>query len=189
MALREDLKINRALSRKKKPLRPSLFAQVIQVVQEYALGDDFLKKLDHPGLEPTGPPFPLDSLPPKPVRAPRPFPLASEAEYNLAQAIISKVNNPYLFYASRPEEILLCPSLYRLNPGFGAETLERCHFALLLAYASAQQELQDLGAPEAVAADPEEPGGEAGIISRRARLAELRQLVERVEKHHFKAGK
>ena len=162
MTLLENLKIKRALDKKKRPLRPSLCEVVIGVVQEHHLGPDFLKKLADVSLKGAGPQSPRDSIRPKPALAPRLFPLAGEADYGLAQAIISQVNNPYLFYAYGPEEILLCSALYRLNPGLEADKLENCHFEMLLAYELAQQELQDPGEPGKDPGGPEEEGGEAG---------------------------
>ena len=188
MTLLENLKIKRALDKKKRPLRPSLYEVVIRVAQEHRLRDDFLEKLDDVSLKGTGYQSPPDTIRPKPALAPRLFPLAGEADYRLAQAIISKVNNPYLFYAYGPEEILLCPALYRLNPGLEADKLVCCHFEMLLAYELAQQELQDLGEPSKNPDGQEEPGGEAGLTSRQARIEELRELVDRVESRHFKSG-
>jgi hypothetical protein len=60
------------------------------------------------------------------------FSLVTESEYSLTLSIIGKVDNTYLQFAESPEEILLCGTLYGLNPTIGPEKLMRYHFETLL---------------------------------------------------------
>jgi hypothetical protein len=60
------------------------------------------------------------------------FSLATETEYRITMAIVSKVGNPYLTFANSPDEILLCGPLFRLNPRLDPEQLSTRHFETLL---------------------------------------------------------
>ncbi len=66
------------------------------------------------------------------------FSLATKDEYALTMSIIGKVDNAYLKFANSPEEILLCRSLYRLNPLLTNQKLMRYHFETLLLHERAK---------------------------------------------------
>ncbi|MBM4273860.1 MAG: hypothetical protein FJ134_05285 [Deltaproteobacteria bacterium] len=131
--LKRNLKANRARESGKKPFRPSRFTVVSAIIKAYGLDLAFLGLLDRvdervfhnlaksakikekPGLE-----LPL-------------FSLTTEDGYYLTNAIKEKLDNPYLNYARDPEELILSPFLYRMNPALPEEILANRHFAWLSA--------------------------------------------------------
>jgi hypothetical protein len=144
MDLLQQIKSDRAQKKKKQPFSPTLFDRISGLVKEYGLGESFLAKLESPAdffLEKEAEfarvrekePFRL-SL----------FSLAEKKEYVLTQAIIEKLNNPYLEFAQSPEEIALSQLLFELNPFLGAEKLQRYHFETLLQYERAKIRVKEL---------------------------------------------
>jgi hypothetical protein len=59
------------------------------------------------------------------------FSLVTKEEYSLTVSIIDKIQNPYLKFASSPEEIILSSPLYHINPSLDSEKLMRYHFMTL----------------------------------------------------------
>lgn len=134
MDLLNEIQQRRRKQAEKQPLQRDAFSQVCCIVQRYGLGQDFLNLLDGPhsplatrGREKAGARLkaPLDCPP---------FSLGTEGEYELTLAIIRKVGNPYLQYATSPDEILLSNPLYRCNAAIPVERLMRFHFETLLHY-------------------------------------------------------
>jgi hypothetical protein len=69
---------------------------------------------------------------PKAPYEPSLFFLATPEEYQVIQEIIAALDNPYLAWACRPEEILLSQTLWNRRPGLDPEVLATHHFAALL---------------------------------------------------------
>ena len=138
MDLLKDIKQKRAKQKQKKPFKRNVFNQISGIVRQYRLTKSFLDILDN--VE--------DYLPSKNLNLTRIkvkvplesslFPLATKDEYALTMSIISKVDNAYLKFANSPEEILLCGSLYRLNPLLTNQKLMRYHFETLLLHERAK---------------------------------------------------
>jgi len=60
------------------------------------------------------------------------FFLATREEYQMIHRILAGLDNPYLFFAHSPEEILLSTPLWQQRPGLDPEVLTSRHFAALL---------------------------------------------------------
>ncbi|MGA8180461.1 MAG: hypothetical protein WB792_10405 [Desulfobacterales bacterium] len=140
MDLLRHIKNHRAKQRQKKPIKPDVFNQISSIVRQYGLKESFLDIFD--AVED-------HHLTPKkanifrirmktPVARPL-FSLVAEEEYHLSMLIINKVDNPYLIFADSPDEILLCKSLYRLNPALSSEALMRYHFETLFLHECAKR--------------------------------------------------
>ncbi len=132
MDLLKDIKQKRTKKRQKKPIRRDVFNQISGLVRWYGLKENFLDVLDK--VEDY---LSKEDLQFTRVRLKTPmerslFSLVTESEYSLTLSIISKVDNTYLQFAESPEEILLCGTLYGLNPTIGPEKLMRYHFETLL---------------------------------------------------------
>jgi len=132
MTLLQYIRNERARQRKKKPLKRDVFNQISDLVRWYGLKENFLDVLDK--VEDY---LSKEDLQYTRVRLKTPmerslFSLVTESEYSLTLSIISKVDNTYLQFAESPEEILLCGTLYGLNPTIGPEKLMRYHFETLL---------------------------------------------------------
>jgi hypothetical protein len=131
MKIVQYIKNERAQHKKKKPFRRDIFNKISGLVRWYGLDDGILKRLDKA----------VDYLPEEKTisgrfrqKIPFEFPLfslATKKDYNLAMAIIHKIDNPYLQFVQSPEEILLCQPLYRLNPELSHEQLMQYHFKTL----------------------------------------------------------
>jgi len=131
MALRQQLRGERARRKNKVPFRISLFTRICFLVKTYGLGTSFInllnKPIDHLAEDFWG----QDPVPAKAPFQPSLFALATRAEYQVTMAIITRVNNPYLHFVQSPAEILLCEPLFKLNPALNPEVLASYHFATL----------------------------------------------------------
>ena len=144
MNLLQNIKNKRIQQRKKQPFERDLYTKISTLVRTHGLDSRFLIKLDNTNDYLEGKTF--DVLPVK-TKAPVEFPLFSlstQDEYDIASAIISKVNNPYLAFAQSPKEILLCAALYRTNSSLPAERLRYCDFETLLLYEMAKKHVRNL---------------------------------------------
>ena len=72
------------------------------------------------------------------------FPLLTEDEYRVTSEIIKRVDNPYLYFANSPEEILFCKSLFSHNSGIETEHLMICHFKTLFLFELAKEKVRNL---------------------------------------------
>ena len=132
-ALLRQLKQERRRSQARQPFKPSLFVKIYALVQQYGLGDDFLSKIGE--FAGNFSPAKLSANPVM-VKADLQLPLfalATPEQYRLIMAIIEKVDNPYLYFAHSPEEVLLCIPLFRRHPRLEPERLAAHHFQALLA--------------------------------------------------------
>ncbi len=138
MDLLKDIKQKRAKQKQKKPFRRDVFNQISGIVKQYGLKESFLSILDNVEDD-----LSEENLKFRRVRLKTPmesplFSLATKDEYALTMSIIGKVDNAYLKFANSPEEILLCGSLYRLNPLLTNQKLMRYHFETLLLHERAK---------------------------------------------------
>lgn len=132
MDLSRRIRTGRAEKRRKTPFRPPLYTRVAGLVRRYGLDERFLRGLETPA-EPPGKDG-LSAIQPKRKEPDDPplFSLSTEEEHRLTLAILSKAKNPYLEYATSPDEILVCGALFRQNPFLPPETLASRHFEPLL---------------------------------------------------------
>jgi hypothetical protein len=140
MDLRQDIRNERGRQKWKQPYRRGVFNTLLDLVKGYDLGEDFLQLLDNPG---DWPPEKNGAF--TRVRAKDPFefslfPLSTQGEYEVARAILTKIDNPYLRFAHGPEEILLSAPLYEANPRLSSEELTRYHFETLLRHERCKEE-------------------------------------------------
>jgi len=138
MDLLKDIKQKRAKQKQKKPFRRDVFNQISGIVKQYGLKESFLSILDNVEDD-----LSEENLKFRRVRLKTPmesplFSLATKDEYALTMSIIGKVDNAYLKFANSPEEIVLCGSLYRLNPMLTNQKLMRYHFETLLLHERAK---------------------------------------------------
>jgi hypothetical protein len=193
MDLLQNIRKDRAIQRRKRPLGRDTFSTVSCIVKVYGLGDDFLKMLgktdDYPSLES----MELTRVKAKRVLEIPPFPLVSEDEYRLAMSIAAKVDNPYLRFAHSPEEILLSARLYEANPSLDSEDLLRLDYETLLLCRRAEEELADqekrlgsFGSEIDQVKETEESGGARSHWSLlRERIKQLRTFIAKVEKREL----
>jgi hypothetical protein len=132
MDLLKDIKRKRAKQRQKMPFRRDVFNQISSLVKQYGLKEDFLDLLDKVKDYPSSENMKLVRVRLKTPMEGSLFFLATKDEYALTMSIVAKINNSYLKFANSPEEILLCGSLYRLNPLLTNQKLMRYHFETLL---------------------------------------------------------
>ena len=196
MDLLQDIRSDRARQKRKQPYIRSLFNTVCSLVKAYGLREDFLRSLDN-----------LDNwLPEKNMTVTRLkakdavefslFSLASREEYDVAVAIMSKIDNPYLQFAHTPEEILLAGPLYEANPLLKSEDLVRCHFETLLLYERGKIDLKDLTQQLTSAARKSGPEGQgqrpkkkrSRLDSLQQRIQELGAFIAAVENKKSKSG-
>jgi len=134
MDLRKEIKQRRKKQQEKRLILRDAYSQVSCIVQLYGLDQDFMDLLDHPDSSfVTQDRETVGARLKAPMDCP-PFNLGTEEEYALTTSIIRTVGNPYLRYATSPDEILLARPLYRLNAAIPAERLMRFHFGTLLHY-------------------------------------------------------
>jgi hypothetical protein len=132
MDLIQDLKHERHQKKKKQQLRPGLFARIGGLVQMFSLDSTFVEALDTLPREAPRGALGSGHGRAKPAYRPPFFPLLTEDHYRVTMAILDRVRNPYLQFASSPDEILLCRRLFHRNPSLGAKQLATTHFATLL---------------------------------------------------------
>lgn len=150
-SLLREIRKKRASERAKRPMVFSTFDRISAIVSKYRLDKGFLKELADSRR------FPFRTFPgPHHVKLKERlelplFSLAGEEDYFIARAIVEITNNAYLEHVSSPEEVLLCASLFDLNPSLGSDALQRFHYETLLIYELARRgvvemvrELEDL---------------------------------------------
>jgi hypothetical protein len=138
MNLLTHIKRKRKQQRKKQPIKRDTFNQISGIVRTYGLKKNFLNVLENAADYLSKVNLNANRVRVKaPMESPL-FSLATEDEYVLIMSIIDKVNNSYLKFAHSPEEILLCGSLYRLNPTLDPEKLIRYHFETLFLHERAK---------------------------------------------------
>ena len=138
MDLLKNIKQKRAKQKQKIPFKRDVFNQISGIVRQYRLTKGFLDILDKVGDYLSAKNLDLTRIRVKaPLDSPL-FSLTSKDEYLLTMSIINKVDNPYLKFSHSPEEILLCGSLYRLNPLLTNQKLMRYHFETLLLHERAK---------------------------------------------------
>ncbi len=189
MDLLQKIKSERAQSKKKKPLRRTLFDKVNGVVRKYSLEESFLSKLEVPEDYVAEAKVEFAQLRKKePIEFPL-FSLSAAKEYRLTTTIINKVDNPYLEFAQSPEEIAISKTLFYLNPSLGADQLARYHFETLLLCERAKKEMKDLAKQandsrrSKGAGSARESLGDEGSLpdSLEKRIEQLQSFVEKVE--------
>jgi hypothetical protein len=132
MDLKDSFRQDRLRGKEREPLAPSLFSHVGGLVRHYRLEEAFCRRIGEmtaasaETLART-----LQSAPKAPYQPPLFF-LADLEEYQVIQEIISGLENPYLAWASSPEEILLSQTLWNRRPDLAPEALAIHHFATLL---------------------------------------------------------
>jgi hypothetical protein len=122
----------RRLRRQQKtPFPWTIFHVIGTIVQAYGLTQDFLTTPPPAGPGPAPDRLQDAASLAKPRLEIALFPLLSEAQYRLTQAIVDRFANPYLAYARSPEEIPLSRELSARDGTLAPETLRACHFAAL----------------------------------------------------------
>jgi hypothetical protein len=144
MDIRQDIKLDRARQKKKRPCQRTAFHTVGCIVKGYRLGEDFLKRLDAPEDGHLGQNTELTEAETKTAFEAPPFCLVSQEQYGLVMAIVAKLDNPYLAFARSPEEMLRSASLYAANPSLEPRDLLHFDFETLLRRERARAELVDL---------------------------------------------
>jgi hypothetical protein len=144
MDLLDHIRHKRTQKRKKQLFEREVFTKISTLVRWYGLDENFLKQLDTVENYPPG-----DKMDFVRVKTKKPFEfplfcLCSRDEYDLTQAILRKVNSPYLLFAHSPEEILLSEILYHMNAELRPEELRRYDFVTLLVYEHAKKILKEL---------------------------------------------
>jgi len=132
MDLLRRIRFGRAEKRTKAPFRPALYTRVSGRVRRYGLDEPFLRGLERPCEPARQDAQGAIRLRRKEPYEPPLFSLCSEDEHRVTLAILTRVSNPYLQYATSPDEILVCESLFRQNPFLHPETLACHHFETLL---------------------------------------------------------
>ncbi len=177
------IRSGRAEKRRKRPFRPTLYARVSGLVKRYGLSEAFLRSLETPRELPREDELGPIRLKPKEPYEPPLFPLSTEDEHRVTQAILARVNNPYLEHATSPDEILVCGSLFRQNPSLHAETLARHHFETLLLAGSARRQIGRLTERVSAIRDRGHPDAEeqSRLPLLLERLAALRTFVTSID--------
>ncbi|UCG11313.1 MAG: hypothetical protein JSU72_12250 [Deltaproteobacteria bacterium] len=142
MDILQHIKSDRARKRRKQAYHPSLFGRINGLVKMYDLDKTFLQKLDNSPDFSLQEQFESARVRVKSDYEPPPFSLATDEQYSLTKAIISRVDNPYIWYANSPDEIFLCGVLFAQNSSLGTNQLERYHFETLLMCEYAKQHVK-----------------------------------------------
>jgi hypothetical protein len=132
MDLVKDIRRGRAQQRAKIPFRRTLFDRINAIVKRHALGEAFLANLANFSDDYLREYLAVYRLRAKDHWDPPLFSLSTEEEYRVTIAILHTAHNPYLHFASSPDEILLCRALFHRNASLEPEELTRDHFATLL---------------------------------------------------------
>ncbi|MGE5345594.1 MAG: hypothetical protein ACM3JH_06550 [Acidithiobacillales bacterium] len=132
MDLSGHIRAGRAERRRKEPFRPTLYTRVSALVRRYGLDDGFLRDLEAPPA--TARRKERAAMRPrrKEPLVPSLFTLSTPEEHRVTIAILARVSNPFLEYATSPDEVLLARELFRRNPSLSPETLACHHFETLL---------------------------------------------------------
>lgn len=188
MSLLKTIRSDRARQGRRQPHARRSVNTVGCVIKAYGLDETFLKRLDGwsdaPGFATMRP----GGVKAKPRLDVPPYALLPEADYRLAEAIVERVDNPYLAFAHSPEEILLSGPLFAATPSLTPRELLRADFETLLAAALATRELAGLeagGEPPCGPKDHREAEGPDEEASWppacRERVRQLRAFVRDVE--------
>jgi len=132
MDLLRQIRTGRAEKRTKTPFRRALYTRISGLVRRYGLDEPFLRTLETPGEPHREDGLAAMRLKRKEPYEPPLFSLSTEDEHRVTLAILTRVSNPYLQYATSPDEILVCDSLFRQNPSLHPEKLVCHHFETLL---------------------------------------------------------
>jgi len=184
MDLLRQIRTGRAEKRRKPQFRPTLYTRVSGLVRRYGLDESFLRALEAPAGLPREDELSAIRLKRKEPYEPPLFSLSTEEEYRVTLAILTMVKNRFLQYATSPDEILVCGSLFRQNPSLHRETLVRHHFQTLLLAESARSHIDYLA--ERIRAILERGYADAGEERSRLpflleRLAALRAFLTSTE--------
>ncbi len=183
MDLLQQIRTGRAEKRRKPPFQPTLYTHVSGLVRRYGLDEQFLRGLETPGDIPRENELSTIRLKRKEPYEPPLFSLSTEEEYRVTLAILTRVKNPFLQYATAPDEILVCGSLFRQNPSLHPEMLLRHHFETLLLGESARREIGHLTERVSAILDGVHPDAEerSRLPFLLERLATLRRFLTSVE--------
>ena len=196
MDIRQDIKLDRARQKRKRPCQRTALHTVGCIVKGYRLGDDFLKRLDAPEDGHLGQKAELTELKTKTAFEVPPFCLLSQEQYGLVMVMVAKLDNPYLAFARSPEEMLRSASLYAANPSLEPRDLLHFDFETLLRLERAREELVDLMTRYATAGDNTSEGrsevdgqGEPPRLPNlEDRIEQLRAFVARAQRTERQSG-
>lgn len=148
MGLRESIRKQRERERTPQVFAPDAFTRVAAILKAFGLdGETFLKRLDEEPVSWTVARALAQGWAKKaPVPLP-PFALVDPESFPALEAVVSRVQSPYLPWAESPEDLLLCRPLYALRPTIAPPRLARYSFAFLYRYYAAGKE--PLEAPHA----------------------------------------
>lgn len=132
MELRKQIKAERDQKRAHPPFQRRLFDRINAIVKCHALGEAFVRTLENFSDDQVSEYLTRRRMKPKDHLEPPLFSLSTEEEYRVTIAILHTAHNPYLHFASSPDEILLCRALFHRNASLEPEELTRDHFAMLL---------------------------------------------------------
>jgi hypothetical protein len=144
MNLLKEIRNDRVRQRRKQPHERKVFNTVSCIVKEYGLSENFLRLLNQTVDLLSQKRVEFYNIKTKKVAEFPPFSLLSKEEYEVAMAIVGKIDNPYLPFAHSPEEMLLSLPLYEANPLLRPDHLLRHHFETLFQCQRAKEELADL---------------------------------------------
>jgi hypothetical protein len=131
MDLKDSFRRDRLRGKEKEPWALSHFSHVGGLVQRYRLGEAFCRLIGEMTAAGAETLARTHQSAPKAPYKPTLFFLATPEEYQVIQEILSGLDNPYLAWASSPEEILLSQTLWNRRPGLTPEVLASHHFATL----------------------------------------------------------
>lgn len=132
MELRKQIKAERDQQRAHPPFQRRLFDRINAIVKRHALGEAFVKTLENFSGDQLSEYLGRNRMKQKDhLKCPL-YSLSTEEEYRVTIAILNVASNPYLHFASSPEEIHLSRPLFDLNPSLEPDKLTRYHFATLL---------------------------------------------------------
>jgi hypothetical protein len=164
MDLLDHIRHKQTQKRKKQLFEREVFTKISTLIRWYGLDENFLKHLDT--AENHKPGEKMDYVWVK-TKKPFEFPLFSlctRDEYDMTQAILRKVNNPYVAFAHSPEEILVSGILYHMSAELRPEELRRYDFETLLVYEHAKKALKELDNPAAQIGNTIDTDGETENI-------------------------
>jgi hypothetical protein len=148
MDLRQHLK--RVRAKPKTPFSRDAFTAVGALVREHGLDESFLESIRDAAAQVAEWVWSYEPRPKEPLKPPL-FALVDAEEFQLIQAILAAVDNPYAAFAHTPDELLASGPLFHRNPDLPLALLERVHLRTLLAREFLQAELgsQDSSMPQA----------------------------------------
>ncbi len=141
MGLRDSIRRQRERERTPEVFAPDDFTRVAAILKAFGLdGETFLKRLDEEPVSRTvaralGQGWTRKT----PMRFP-PFALVAPESFAVLEAVVSRVQSPYLPWAESPEDLLLCRPLYALHPTIAPPRLARYTFAFLYRFYTAGKE-------------------------------------------------